>query len=218
MRPRGDVGEHPAGARACVGAQHTTAHHSTPQHSTAHEHTRPTSAVRARARSTTPGQAPGQGLELVHVKNPADRLDRLRAHDTRHDRRHEKQERGRHARGMCTHSRPTAAACRHPPKEPPPPLAGVYPPWGGDCRFGRPNFEQLHIGRFSDIFFCEFRRDDVGSRPPQTVAKKCWHEYLKNYSPHSTISDWIFLRLSPIIQHVSITTTERFSHAKPTVG
>jgi hypothetical protein len=77
------------------------------------------------------GPAHQLGRPVVHVENPAGRLARLCAHNTRHDRQHEKQKTGKLARGLCTHARPSAADCHHPPAEPPPPRNEVHPPaWG----------------------------------------------------------------------------------------
>jgi hypothetical protein len=124
IRPRGDAGKDPAGARACTAAQYRTTRAQ-----------RPTSAVRACARSTAGRAGARARRPAVHVENPAGRLARLRAHNTRHERQHEKQETGMHARGMCTHPRPTAADCHHPPGEPPTPRPRVYPPCWGSGNF-----------------------------------------------------------------------------------
>jgi hypothetical protein len=106
----------------------STAQYSTVQHTSTRGRRRPAELVHDRRPA---GQAPGQGLELVHVENPAGTLDRLGAHNSRHHRRHTKRKTGRHARGICTRPRPTAADCHHPPGEPPTPLTGVYPHWWG---------------------------------------------------------------------------------------
>ena len=107
----------PAGARACAAAQHRTTPHNTAQHRTRGRR-RPAGLVHDRRPA---GHAPGQALELVHRTNPAGRLDQQRAHNSRHDRQHEKQKASMHAWKTRRRKRPRAAAA------PPPPPLGAYP-------------------------------------------------------------------------------------------
>jgi hypothetical protein len=122
--PRGDAGNGPAGARPCTAAQHSTTDNATraraptgsctAQHSTAQHNGRRRPAGLVHDRQPT-GQAPRARRPAVHGKNPAGRLDRLRAHKPRHDRHYEKQETSMHAREMCTRRRPTTAGGALPP-------------------------------------------------------------------------------------------------------